>query len=147
MSVVWHESLSNSVRACNKGLQDFEGNGDDLWVSGVEGGLDWDNQLWNDWKYFSTSLFKHVEYSLNGKESIWVHLFSDSFEEDWQVVMIIQLLDINFPINFVLWGLVLNGNRQVSSVVEQSEFTHWDWSSIHSTSNWFLYDRLRLGLV
>ena len=30
LSVVWHEGLTNGVRANNEGLQDFEGDGDDF---------------------------------------------------------------------------------------------------------------------
>ena len=37
LSVVGHEGLANGVRAGDEGLQDLQGDGDDLWVSGVQG--------------------------------------------------------------------------------------------------------------
>ena len=37
LPVVWNQSLANSVRALNKALQDFEGDCNDLWVTGVQG--------------------------------------------------------------------------------------------------------------
>ena len=38
LSVVGHEGLANGVRAGDEGLQDLEADGDDFWVSGVQGG-------------------------------------------------------------------------------------------------------------
>ena len=37
LSVVWHESLTNGLRADNESLQDLEGNGKDFWVTSVQG--------------------------------------------------------------------------------------------------------------
>ena len=37
LSVVGHESLANGVRASDECLQDLQGDGDDFWVSGVQG--------------------------------------------------------------------------------------------------------------
>lgn len=119
-------------------MQDFQSDGDDLWVSGVKGGLDWDNQLWNDGKDLGTTLFKHIKYSLHSEESVWVHFFTDTLEEDWQVMMIVQLLDFDLPVDLVLWA-VLNCNWQISSVVEEAELTNWDLSSVHSSCLWLLY--------
>jgi hypothetical protein len=58
--------------------------------------------LRNDWKNLSSTLFKHVENTLNGKESVGVLLFTNAFEENWEVVMIVELEDVNFPCDFVL---------------------------------------------
>jgi hypothetical protein len=66
--------------------------------------------LRNDRKNLGTALLKHVEDSLNGKESVGIHLFTDTLEEDWQVVMVVQLLDLNFPVDAKL-GTVLYGDR------------------------------------
>ena len=51
--------------------------------------FNWDDKLWDDWKYFGTSLFKHVENSLNSEESVWVLLFTNTFEENGKVMVII----------------------------------------------------------
>jgi hypothetical protein len=48
-------------------------------------------------------------------------LFTDALEEDGQVMMIIELLNFNLPVNLVL-GTMFNGNREITSVVESSEF-------------------------
>lgn len=137
LSIVWHESLSNSVRAGNKSLQDFKSDGNDLWVSRIKSSLDWNNQLWNNWENLGTTLFKHIKYTLYSQESIWVHLFTDTLEEDWQVMMIVQLLDFYLPVDLVL-RTVLNCNWQISSVVEEAEFTDWDLSSNNCSSSWLL---------
>jgi len=103
-------------------LQDLEGDCNDLGVSGVQSGLDWDNQLGNDGEYFGSSFLEHVTDSLDGKETVGIILFTDSLKEDGKVMMVIELRNIDFPVDFVL-GSVLNGNGQISTVVESSEFT------------------------
>ena len=37
LSVVGHESLTDSIRASHQALQDLEGDCDDLWVTSVQG--------------------------------------------------------------------------------------------------------------
>jgi len=49
LSVIWDESLTNGIRACNQGLQDFQSNSNNFWVSGIQSSFNWDNQLWNNW--------------------------------------------------------------------------------------------------
>ena len=49
LSVVGHQGLANSVRAGHEGLQDFQGDADDFWVSRVQSSLDWDDELGDDW--------------------------------------------------------------------------------------------------
>ena len=72
----------------------------------------------NDWKDFGTTFIKHVEDTLNSEESVWVDLFSDTLEEDWEVMMVIQLLNVNFPVDFVLWWSMFDGYWKVTSIVE-----------------------------
>jgi len=107
--------------------------------------LDWNYQLGDNWQYLSTSLLKHVEDTLDCKESVWILLLADSFEKDREVVVVIELLDLYLPVDAVLWA-VLNSNRQVTSVVETSEFTCWNVALVECSSNWLLWCRFLLGL-
>ena len=84
--------------------------------------LDRDDKLRDDWKNLSSALLEHVEYSLNCQESVWILLLSDTLEEDRQVMMIVKLLDFNFPVDLIL-RTVLNCDWEVTSVVESSELT------------------------
>lgn len=117
LSVVWNECFANSVRAGNQSLQDLESDRDDLWVSCIQGSFDWDNQLRDYRQNFGSSLLEHVKYSLYGKESVWIHLLSDAFKENRQVVVIVKLLDFDFPIDFVLWAM-FNCNGQITAIIE-----------------------------
>jgi len=139
LSIVWHKSLSDGVGTGNESLQDFKGNTNNFWVSGVQGSLNWDNQLRNDWQDLGSSLLKHIKNTLDGKESVWVHFLSDTLEKDWEVMMVIELLNLNFPVDFVL-GSVLNGDWKISSVVEKSELRNWDVSPVNSSSDWLLWN-------
>jgi hypothetical protein len=78
LSVVRHKGLTNGLRAGHESLQDLEGDGDDVNISGVQGSLDWDNELRNDGQNLGATSFKHVKDTLDSKESVGVHLFSDT---------------------------------------------------------------------
>lgn len=99
--------------------------------------FDWDDQLGNNWEHLGTSLLEHVEYSLNSQESVWVLLFSDALEEDGQVVVVVELLDFDFPVDFIL-GTMLNSNWEISSIVKSSEFTWGNGPSVEGASLGFL---------
>ena len=107
--------------------------------------LDWDNELWDDWENLGSTFLKHVEYTLNRQESVWVLLLSDSFEKDWQVVMVIELGNIDLPLDLVLWSM-LNANWKISSVIETTELTWLNFSWSNSSSSWLLCGWLLLWL-
>jgi hypothetical protein len=108
--------------------------------------LDWDDELWNDWKNLGTTLVEHVENTLDGKESVWILLFSDTLEENGEIMMVVELLNFDFPVDSVLWT-VFNGNWEITSVVESSELTGWDGSLIESSSLWLLWGWSFLWLI
>ena len=83
LSVVWYKGFSDGVGASNKSLQDFQSDANNFWVSCVEGCLDWNDKLWNNWEDLSATLFKHIKDTLDSKESIWINLFTNTFEENW----------------------------------------------------------------
>lgn len=103
-------------------LQDFESNGNDFNVSGVQSGFDWDNQLRNDGKDLCTTLFEHIRNTLDGEETVGVNLLADTFEEDGKVMMVVELRNIDLPVDLIL-GSVFNCDGQISTVVETTEFT------------------------
>jgi hypothetical protein len=68
-------------------------------------------------------------------------LFTDTFEENGEIMVIIKLKNIDFPCDFVL-RTMFNRNRQVTSVVETSELTRNDRAALGSSGyglldNWF----------
>lgn len=99
--------------------------------------FDGDDQLGNHGEHLRTSLLQHVEDSLHGQEPVWVLLLPDALEEDGQVVVVVQLLDFHFPVDFIL-GAMLNSNWEISSIVESSEFTGRNGPSIECASLGFL---------
>ena len=95
--------------------------------------LNWDDQLGNDGEDLGTTLLEHVEDTLHSKEAVGVLLFADAFEEDRQVMMIIKLHNIDLPLDLVL-GSVVDGDGEISSVVEASELTGYNSTVVQSTS-------------
>lgn len=146
LSIVRHKGFSDGVGASNKSLQDFQSDTNNFWVSSVQSSLDWNNQLGDDWQDFGSTFLKHVENTLHGEESVWVHFLSDTLEKDWQVVMVVELLNFYFPVDFVL-GSVLNGDWKISSVVKESELRNWNMASVDGSSYWFLGNWLQFWSI
>ena len=107
--------------------------------------FDWNDELWDDWENLGSTLLEHIEDYLDRQESVWVLLLSDTLEEDWQVVMVVELGYIDFPVDFVLWS-VLNGDWEISTVVESTEFRWVDSSSSSGSSLWLLWGWFSLRL-
>lgn len=95
--------------------------------------LDWDDQLRDNGEDLWATLFEHVSDTLDGEEAVGVVFLTDAFKEDRKVMMVIKLGNVNFPVDFVLRSM-LDGNWQVSTVVESAEFTWGDDALSGSTS-------------
>jgi len=76
---------------------------------------------------------EQVKDTLDGKESVGILLLADTFHEDGEVVMVVELVHLNLPSNLV-GGAVLNLDGQISTVVETAELTGRDRSSFDGTS-------------
>ena len=135
LAVVRYQSFANRVGACYQCLQDFQRDCDDLRITRIQRRLDRNNQLWDDWQHLGTALFEHIEYALHCKETVWIHFFADSFEENGHVVMIVKLLNFDLPVDSVL-RTVLYRNGQVTAVVEESKLAHWNLPAVDGTSAW-----------
>ena len=96
--------------------------------------LNWNNQLRNHGQHFGTTFLEHVENALDGQEAVGILFFSDSLKENGEIVVIVKLHHVDLPLDFVL-GSVLNGDRQVTSIVETSEFAGDNWSALGGTGN------------
>ena len=108
--------------------------------------LDRDDQLGNNWENLSTALLQHVKNTLYSQESVWVLLLTDTLKENREVVVVVKLLNLNFPVDLEL-GAVLDSNWEISSVVEATEFGRCNWSHIESSSLRFLRNGLFFGLI
>ena len=82
----------------------------------------------NHGQHLGTAFLQHVHAALNREETVGILLLADSLKEDWQVVVVVQLHDIDFPENLVWWA-VLDSNWQVSAIIETSELT-WHNSAL-----------------
>lgn len=107
--------------------------------------LDGDDELRNDGEDLGTTLLEHVEDALHCEETVWVLLLTDALEEDGQIMVVVQLLDLNLPIDTVL-GTMLNCDGEVASVVESTELRSRDVSFVEGTSDGLLRCRPLLGL-
>ena len=82
--------------------------------------LDRNDELRDDRKDLGTALFQHVESSLEREESVRVSLLSNPLEEDGEVMMVVKLSHIHFPVDSVV-ATVLNSDGKISAVIESSE--------------------------
>ena len=60
--------------------------------------------------------------------------------------MVVELLNIDFPVDLIL-GSMFNGDWEISSIVKQSKFRNWNSSAVNCTSSWFLRNWLSNGLI
>ena len=100
----------------------------------------------NNGKNLCTTLLKHVKDTLNCQESVGVLFLTDTLKEDRKVVVVVELLNLDFPVNLEL-RTVLNGDGKISSIVEATEFRGRHGSHVKGTGNWPLRSGLFLGLV
>lgn len=77
------------------------------------------------WQNFVVANFEHVLHALYSQKAIWVLLLSDTIEENWEVVMVIELLHVNLPANYVLDTLVLHLDWKITAVVKGAENRVW----------------------
>ena len=107
--------------------------------------LDGDDELWDDWKDLGSTLFKHIEGSLHREESVWVLLLTDALEEDGEVMMVVKGHDVDLPEKLV-GGTVINGDWEITPVVETAEFGCWNGTSVGCSCFRFGYGCLLLWL-
>jgi hypothetical protein len=107
--------------------------------------LNGDDQLGDDGEDLRAALLEHVKHALDGQEAVGVLLLADTFEEDGQVVVVVELGDVNLPVNAVLRA-VFNGDGEVTAVVEATELRRGDGSALGGSSLGFLGRWLVLGL-
>lgn len=51
--------------------------------------FDWDDELRNDGQDFVTTVFEHVVDSLSGEEFEWMFRFTETIEEERQIVVVV----------------------------------------------------------
>lgn len=92
------------------------------------------------------SVIKQIGHTLDGQEPVWVLLLTDAFHEDGQVVMVVELLNLDFPRNLVREAM-LNLDGQIATVVEATELTARNDSFFISSGSWGKNFRLLLGPI
>ena len=58
---------------------------------------------------------------MDGEETVGVLFLTDALEKDGQVVMVVELCDVDLPVDAVVGGAVDRSDWQISSVVETAE--------------------------
>lgn len=99
--------------------------------------LDGDNQLRNDWQYFASTLVQQIICTHYGKWTIRVDFLSAPVEENGQIVVIIETLSRDLPNKFRVWALVINSDRQISSIIIASELWCWHFPLLEGTAFWW----------
>lgn len=76
-----------------------EGTHNDSRLSRVERNFDRDDKLRNHGQDFAAAVLEHVKRSLDCKETVWLLLFAQAIKKDGEVVVVIQLFDVNLPLD------------------------------------------------
>jgi len=70
-------------------LQDFQSNLDDFQIARIQSSFDRDDELRDHGQDLGAALLEHIKGSLDREEAVGFVLFADSFEENWEVVMVV----------------------------------------------------------
>jgi len=125
LTVVWHKSLTDHLARHDHLLQHLEHGADDLGVARVQGRLDWNNQLRDHGQDLRAAVLQHVVHPLHCKEAVWLLLFAQAVEEDWEVMVVVKLLDVDLPADAVVHAAMLNLDGMVATLIEAAEFCVW----------------------
>jgi len=106
----------------DEGLQDLQHFDHHLLVARVQCRLDRDDELRDDWQDLGATVLEHVQRAFLCEEGVGHLGLSGAVEEDGQVVVEVELLDVDLPLDLVLNTAMVDLDRQVAAVVEASEF-------------------------
>ena len=99
-------------------LERFQSGANHLTLPRGERVLYRDDELRNDGEDLSGSVLQHVVDPLSREELVRMFCLTETLKEERQVVMVVQLLDLDLPSDFVPLRVVLQGDGEVTSVVE-----------------------------
>jgi len=121
LAVVWDERLAHEVGGDHQVLQDLEGGAQHLVVPHAQRVLDGDDELRDDREDLGAAVLQHVVDALAREELVRVRRLAQAVEEQGEVVVVVQLLNLHLPCDFVSLCVVLEGNGEVAALVELAE--------------------------
>mmetsp|Transcript_25065 Transcript_25065/g.60792 ORF Transcript_25065/g.60792 Transcript_25065/m.60792 type:complete len:228 (+) Transcript_25065:223-906(+) len=132
LPIIRNQCLSDHFARQYQHLTDLQSGGNHIRVTCVQRSLDRDDQLGNYRQDLGPTLLQHVVGPLHCEESVRVLLFSKTIEENWKIVVVVQLLDIDLPGDLVPNRSMQHLNWQITAIVETPEFTRSDLPSMES---------------
>eukprot|EP00760_Papus_ankaliazontas_P000735 PhM_4_TR10202/c0_g1_i1/m.40879 len=139
LTVVRHERLANQISGHHKLLHHLQYGAHDLRVACVERRLNRNDQLRDRRQDLCAALLEQVNAPLQGEKVVGLLNLAKSVEENREVVVIVQLLDVNLPVDLVaVAALVLDGDGEVAAVVEAAELCRRDVAGLRGTRLWGL---------
>mmetsp|Transcript_46382 Transcript_46382/g.76921 ORF Transcript_46382/g.76921 Transcript_46382/m.76921 type:complete len:313 (+) Transcript_46382:155-1093(+) len=136
LTVVWYESFTNHLTTQYQCLQDLQHSRNEFRVSCVQRCLDGNNELRHNGKHLGASLLQHVVCALHCQETVRVLFFSEAIKEHWQVMMVVQLLDVNLPSKLTTHCTMEDLHRQISAIIKPAELGFHDRSPVCGASTW-----------
>jgi len=102
-------------------LEDLERRAQHFVVPHAKRILDGDDELWDYGEDFGATVLKHVVDTLACKELVGMGCLAETIEEKREVVVVVQLLNLDLPCNFVALCVVLECDGEVAPLVELAE--------------------------
>lgn len=147
MSIVRNQGFTNHFARLKQVLDDFQSDSDHIRMTCIQGGFNGDDQLGNHRQDLVASLLQHFVHTHDAQEAVRVVLFTDTIEENGQVMVVVQFFTRNFPHNLVADTRVVDFNGQVSTVIESAEFRLGNVTLILSVCHWRNRFELFFGFV
>lgn len=121
LSVVRHERLADHLSRHDQLLEHLEHLAHDLVISRVERGLDRDDELRDDGEDLGTALREQIVGALTSEELVRLLLLADAVEEDREVVVVVELVEVDLPLDLSLGAVERHLQRQIAAIVEPTK--------------------------
>jgi len=126
LAIVWDERLADEFSRHDEFLHHSQHRAHDVMVTRVERNFHGNNELGDRREDLRAALLQHVHSTLECKETEGLLEFTEAVEEDRQVMVEVELLDFDAPIELAAVAAVLNHHGQVATLIETAEFGRRD---------------------
>jgi len=126
LTVVGHQSFSHSITRLHQKLDLLQCFHNDFLVLRLEGTLNRNDKLWQDSQNFVFASNDKLVTAAVSQELGRLCRLSETLEEDGQVVVVVEHLDLDLPLNLPGGAIEVNHNWHVIPFVKHLELGRWD---------------------
>ena len=118
LAIVGHQGLSNGIRGAHEKLDLLQGLHNDISLLCLKGILDRDDELRQNRKDLILAADDELIATAISQELRGIFLFSQTLEEDRQVVVVVEHFDLDLPLDFTHSSLEVYDYWHIVAIIE-----------------------------